>query len=193
MPERWRYQGTNWEGRAWKASAAVRRLGNAISAAWPQGFSTDGTVASQPHDAENPLSDHRPFPYEGAGIVRAIDVGVPSRAVGDMLVNCILGDSRISYVLWQVPNHTRHFHVSMKANADRNEREWYVFTQHEVEELKSIIAGLDAVDSNGSFVVQCVEDIRAKNAAGGSYAPLNHGPHTGGGIQPNTPVKIVPV
>ena len=73
---RFRIAGTNWEGRLWTTSSPIGRLALQIDAAHPQGHPTDGTVASKAHDAASPNSDHRPHPFKGAGIVRAIDIGV---------------------------------------------------------------------------------------------------------------------
>lgn len=179
--ERFRYAGTNWEGRKWYVSAPVAELGRALSREWPEGNTAlDGTVASEKHDANNPNSDHRPRPHTGTGIVRALDFWVPNRATGDLLAAIIDADPRVSYVLWQVKDHTKHVHVSMKWASDNDGRRWELFNQHEIIELKRIVAGLDAVDSNGGFVVQCVEDIREKNGVGGHYAAADHGPHGGG-------------
>lgn len=193
MSDRFRYEGVNWEGRPWEASEPVKTLGHAVSEAWPMGWATDGTVASKAHDKQNPKSDHRPHPFTGPGIVRAIDIGVPSRAVGDMLAGVILQMPPVNYVLWQTAGHTTHIHVSMLASADQNKGALYVFNQHEVEQLKLFISTLDDVDSNGGFVAQCVEDIREKNAAGGRYAPATHNHGNQGGIQPGQPVTIQPL
>jgi hypothetical protein len=68
----------------------------------------------------------------------------------------------------------------MKWAYDDDGRKWELLNQHEITELKRIVAGLDKVDSNGAFVVQAVQDIREKNAIGGKYAPASHGAHGGG-------------
>jgi len=165
MADRFRYSGVNWEGRPWAASAPIIGLGRALSKEWPTRHTTDGTVASEGHDTANPKSDHRPYPYTGKGLVRAIDFGVSSRAEGDLLAECIDLDPRVSYVLWQVKDHFDHVHVSMKWSADKNTEVWHLLNQHEIEQLKLMVAGLDQENSNGGFTVQAVQDIRAKNQA----------------------------
>jgi len=142
---RWRYSGTNWEGRKWTASEAVAKLGTQVDAAQPIGHATDGTVAGKAHDQVNPSSDHRPHPFSGPGIVRAIDIGVNP---GDPLAeNLRLNeDPRIKYVIHQGrtfsgvdssmpfvwrdydgPNpHDTHIHVSVLTTADNNTSEWNI-------------------------------------------------------------------
>ena len=102
MGVRFRYEGTNWEGRRWVVSDAVRALGSEVEALDPFRRSVDGTVASKGHDANNPGSDHRPHPYNASpGIVRAIDIGV-SREQGDLWTERLrrLRDSRLRYLIF---------------------------------------------------------------------------------------------
>ena len=74
MADRFNYQGTNWEGRDFRVVVSLRVLGQQLTAADPTRYPVDGTVASLPHDQQNPKSDHRP---DSRGWVRAIDWGGP--------------------------------------------------------------------------------------------------------------------
>lgn len=138
---RFRLSGVNWEGRAWQVSTPVATLAGQVDAAYPKGWKTDGTVASQGHDQTSPRSDHRPKPYVGPGIVRAVDIGVGSMSEGMGLVEPLRqsADPRIRYVIfnnaifssypkpgyppytWRPYTgaaHKTHIHVSMLAAAD---------------------------------------------------------------------------
>lgn len=97
---RFRTSGKNWEGRTWALSAALEQLGEQVSAAWPTPHPSDGTVASKTHDATSPSSDHRPRPFTGSGMVRALDVGEYG-SQGDQLFDELRDsrDPRIKYVI----------------------------------------------------------------------------------------------
>lgn len=93
--------GRNWEGRAWIVNPAVASLLDVVEAAWVEPHATDGTVASQSHDAVNPGSDHRPYPYSGSGVVYAADVGETAEDQGSELAEQLRAsrDPRIRYVI----------------------------------------------------------------------------------------------
>lgn len=98
---RFRYSGTNWEGRRWRAAGGIVALGSQIEAAWPTGAVPDGTVASRPHDQTNPRSDHRPYPYTGAGVVFALDMAEVIEGRGAELAEALREsrDPRLRYVI----------------------------------------------------------------------------------------------
>lgn len=98
---RFRVSGTNWEGRRWRVAHGLVDLGTQISDAWPDRHPADGTVASKTHDANNPRSDHRPWPYDGDGIVYALDAGETVEGQGARLAEELRGsrDPRIRYVI----------------------------------------------------------------------------------------------
>src|SRR3989304_3993850 len=92
--------GRNWEGRSWTLHPALSHLGSLVEDAWPENHGADGTVASKIHDATNPNSDHRPFPWTGAGVVYAIDVGEVTEDDGVILCEALRRsmDQRLKYV-----------------------------------------------------------------------------------------------
>lgn len=134
---RFRYAGSNHEGRSWTASLAVIAFGDQISAMFPPSHATDGTVASAAHDKVSPNSDHRPHPFKGPGIVRAIDVGARTPAERSIPEKLRLSrDKRIKYVIfdgrifnddtwaWRdydgANPHATHYHVSFNTFADND-------------------------------------------------------------------------
>lgn len=143
---RWRISGKNWEGRSWVLSAGAIVLAKETDAIWPQPNPLDGTVASRNHDYNNPTSDHRPKPYSGPGVVRALDVGENVQGEVDELAERLraLKDNRLSYFLhdnrifssYPRPNrpawewgplnigHTGHGHISFEERADHDTRPW---------------------------------------------------------------------
>jgi hypothetical protein len=72
---RFRTSGTNWEGRRWVLASGLMVLARQIDEFDSKSHPADGTVASRAHDQNSPSSDHRPKPYSGTGVVRAIDFG----------------------------------------------------------------------------------------------------------------------
>lgn len=189
---RFRYSGTNWEGRSFYVADPIRRIGQAVEIALPSRHVLDGTVASKAHDARSPNSDHRPARFLKRGIVRAIDIGIYDKAMGDVLAAVLDELPSVNYVLWGVSNHESHIHVSTLKSYDDYDREVYVFSQSEVAALKRFVAEVqDEMNSNMGFVRQCIADIREKNAAGGHYAPHDHDHGgTGGGLGYGDTVKI---
>lgn len=139
---RFRYTGTNWEGRPWVASAPVRALGDEVTALDPARYPHDGTVASKGHDAQNPRSDHRPRPFTGLGVVRAIDFGGADahrlaiceqlRAGRDPRIKYVINEVAMfaSYTLAGKPawewrpytgwSHDKHTHVSFTDASDQD-------------------------------------------------------------------------
>ena len=93
--------GTNWEGRRWILNPAVDALCGQVEQAFPKAHAADGTVASQSHDAVNPSSDHRPYPYTGPGVVYAVDVGETTEDDGELLAEELrrCRDPRLRYVI----------------------------------------------------------------------------------------------
>jgi hypothetical protein len=140
---RWRWSGTNWESRFWIASEAIVALGTQVEADHPAGHATDGTVAGKQHDQVNPSSDHRPHPFTGPGMVRAIDIGVDP---GDQLAEQLRDsrDARIKYVIhkgrkfqgrlgpdpWEwkpylgANPHDTHVHLSVLTAGDSDDSPW---------------------------------------------------------------------
>jgi hypothetical protein len=95
-----RYGGTAWDGQPWVASLAVESLGREADSVTPRPTRSDGTVASERHDAISPTSDHSPKPATGTGTVRAIDITVSpeqGRAWSEHLRQ--QADSRLKYVI----------------------------------------------------------------------------------------------
>lgn len=146
---RFRRSGTNWEGRPWTTTPALNSLLDEVEARWPTGNpSVDGTVASQGHDRNSPTSDHRPHPYTGPGVVRAVDIWVTSAVQGDEITETLRTrrDLRLRYVIsrrrlyssyptvtrqpWEWGHysganpHTHHIHISVLGFADNDTRPW---------------------------------------------------------------------
>lgn len=137
--------GRNWEGRSWVVNPAIDSLATFVEDRWPQPHATDGTVASRTHDQTNPNSDHRPYPYTGAGVVSAIDVGEVTEDDGAILAEALRAsrDPRIKYVIhegrlfssyatgsrvpwawgpYTAPNpHSSHVHISVYRTAGAGE------------------------------------------------------------------------
>lgn len=142
----------------WYLAPALARLREQINAAFPgRDKSTDGAVGDTAHQARP--SDHNPD-WNAGGIVRAIDVDedlwgpstVDKGAVAQALVDAIITDPRVAYVIyegriWQNPAvfskggwqpytsagksgwfnpHKMHFHVSIRRGAtwDADRSDW---------------------------------------------------------------------
>lgn len=145
---RFRRSGRNWEGRAWVTSPSLNALMDEIEAAYPERHAADGTVASQGHDAGNPRSDHRPFPYSGAGVVNAVDFGETVendafdiceaiRESRDARVRYVIHEARLfsSYPSGSIPpytwrrysggnQHLNHGHVSVLRSNQSDGQPW---------------------------------------------------------------------
>lgn len=145
---RFRRSGINWEGRPWATTLGLNSLMDEIEAAFPSQSRYDGTVASETHDANNPSSDHRPRPFEGAGLVRAVDVGEYVEDQGFRLSEALVRsrDPRIKYVIHEgaivssyettkrkawvwgeytgYNAHLNHVHVSLNELGDTNGSAW---------------------------------------------------------------------
>jgi hypothetical protein len=123
-------------------------LADEIEAVYSNPGPGDGTVASRAHDLNNPTSDHRPHPYSGPGIVRAIDAGeyVEDQAWHIAETIRVNHDPRIKYVIhegrlfssypkpgypeytWRPYNganpHDHHVHISTLPDADDDTTAW---------------------------------------------------------------------
>lgn len=202
---RWRIAGDNWEGREWFLAPGAVALIPSLMSQWPDSTALDGTVASQGHDDRSPNSDHRPRPVNASpAVVRAIDVGERVENDGEDLFEQLrlTRDPRIKYVLhedkifssyarntrepWEVHTqsvgHYSHVHISFTQRADWDDSAWNLeggndvaFTEHEVEELKRLVAGLDEVGSNGGFSKFAVLNIREHRAGGKFVHPHANG------------------
>lgn len=146
-----RYEGTNWEGRPFYVAEPVRQIGIAMATAWPLAHHLDGTVASEDHDARSKGSDHRPRPFTGRGVVRAIDFGVRSDGEGELLAGIMRRVPTVNYVLFGANvGHPGHVHVSTNPDYDHDARKVHVFTQDEVRELKQLYAEAETLRSDVS-------------------------------------------
>ena len=143
---RFRIAGKNWEGRDWELTEGGIALAREVNELWPDSHPLDGTVAGYGHDQRNPRSDHRPTPYVGPGIVRALDVGENVENDGIIFAEMLRQsrDPRIKYVLhedrifssyrtssrepwtWQLRTygHESHVHVSFTELADNDDSAW---------------------------------------------------------------------
>lgn len=179
---RFRYSGTNWEGRPWRASSAVEALGRQIEEAWPDRHGADGTVASRGHDQNSPRSDHRPRPTTGPGIVRAIDVGETVEDQGETLAEELrrARDPRLKYLIhegrlfssydhsngpawsWRRYSgynaHLNHVHVSVYGWADQAGQDWNI-------DLGGGMAALQVIDVQKALNKADVTDYEGKTLA----------------------------
>lgn len=177
---RFHYSGRNWENREWYVAEPIRAIGVEISRTWPDGNgSLDGTVASERHDEINPWSDHRPHPFTGRGIVRAIDIWVPSHGVGHMFSEILRQLPTVNYVLFGDTNHGSHVHVSTLSSHDNDARKVYMFTQAEVRELKEMYAESKAANSDLSGFTRVAIDLVRRERDNPLHKPTDHG---GGGL-----------
>lgn len=177
---RFRYSGTNHEGREWSVSEPIRQIGREIEATWPAGnTSLDGTVASRRHDEINPWSGHRPRPFTGRGIVRAIDIWVPSHGVGRMFSEILRQLPTVNYTIFGDANHRTHVHVSAHSSHDNDNRKVYMFTQAEVKELKEMYAESKAANSDLSGFFRVAVDLVRRERDNRLHKPTAH---DGGGL-----------
>lgn len=180
----YRLEGTNWEGRRWYVAEPVRAIAVAMIEAWPIASALDGTVASEDHDRRSPHSDHRPHPFRGEGIVRAVDFGVRSNSEGELLAGIMRRIPTVNYVLFGANvGHPNHVHVSTNADYDHDSRRVYVLTQSEVKEIKDAIADVRGIGSDFSggvrVAVQLAIEEREKplhrHAGGDGGGGLDYG------------------
>ena len=184
---RFRYSGVNWEGRRWITADPITQLGQQIEARWEARHSADGTASSKSHDQSSPRSDHRPRPFTGEGIVRAIDVGIYLDQ-GERLFQELRKsqDSRIKYCIFQdrifssydhangdpyterpysgTP-HSHHIHVSTLAQADNDNSKWDI-GEDEVgvaEDLKQWIMDEQETLNEAGFDAGEVDGINGPN------------------------------
>lgn len=194
---RFRTAGFNWEGRGWTLVPSLVVLGEQISAVHPKPHPADGTVASRAHDAANPTSDHRPYPYSGAGKVRALDFG---ETVEDDVYNIVESirlsrDPRVRYVIherrlfssypsgpyppftWRPYSgpapHDDHGHISTLAEGDTDTRLWRIgddmaLTPEEEKFVKDMYRTVvEERGSNGTFAGYTVDHLRRHPSGGG--------------------------
>lgn len=159
---RFRLAGTNWEGRPWVVSDAIKTLADQVEAAWPDRHPTDGTVGSRGHDRGNPRSDHRPSRQAPFGIVRAVDIGETVEDRGELLAEQIRQsrDPRVRYVIhegrlfssynhrngppyvWRrysgTNPHLNHVHVSVLRRGDTDGRPWRIDLGGEMAALQIV-------------------------------------------------------
>ena len=199
------YRGKAWDGQRWSAAAGVVALGTQVSLYEDRPTAADGTVASRVHDANSPNSDHTVKPKTGSGIVRAIDMTV-ARGQGIQISEAIRvnRDSRLKYLIYNermfssyissrgepawkwrtAKGHKTHIHVSTLKSGDGNGAAWkgigddntMGFSDHEVQELRDLVAALDSVDSGGEFAAPAVKLIRRER----SKKLHSHGADDGG-------------
>lgn len=173
---RFRLLGKNWEGRTWTLAPSLVVLAQQIDALHPQGHPTDGTVAGKAHDAANPSSDHRPHPFKGPGVVRALDAGETTEDDAFKMAEAVRlsKDPRVKYVLherrmfssyptaahaaftWRPytgPPHDSHVHFSTLSEFDDNVGLWSI-----------IQGGTDMPWTNPGDDVENLADARAVNA-----------------------------
>jgi len=192
---RFRYSGKNWEGRDWTVGDGTKAFGQQIEASHPKRRGTDGTVASKGHDQGSPTSDHRPRPFVGPGIVRAIDVGVGSMSEGMGILEPLRlsRDKRIKYVIfhssmfssypkgstapytWRRYSgsnpHKTHFHKSVHPAADRNGSVWEIGTSGG----GNIMASLEVIDTQKALNEAGQTDFEGKKLTeDGEYGPRTH-------------------
>lgn len=144
---RFRTSGNNHEGRPWVLAAGLMVLAKQIDEFDPERHAADGTVASAQHDQNNPSSDHRPKPYSGAGVVRALDFGEHTEDDAFKILEAIRKskDSRVKYCIhesrlfssygstpyeWRpytgASPHSSHGHVSTLESGDTNTKPWNI-------------------------------------------------------------------
>lgn len=146
---RFRRSGVNWEGRPWTLAPSLVALAGQVEGVHPEPHPTDGTVASRNHDANNPNSDHRPHPFDGPGVVRAIDIGETAENDAFEIAEAIRvsRDPRIRYVIhearlfssypkdlippytwrpYSLAPHLDHVHISTWAESDDNTDPWTI-------------------------------------------------------------------
>lgn len=158
---RFRVSGRNWEGREWTLAPCLVTLAHQIDEAFPVRHAADGTVASKRHDEVNPTSDHRPKPFVGKGIVRAVDFGETTE--NDAFEICeairVSRDPRVTYVIherqlfssypahgfapymWRPYNlspHLDHGHVSTLATADNDSSPWQIGDDMTPDEKRAV-------------------------------------------------------
>lgn len=149
-----------------------------VEVAFPLPHPTDGTVASRGHDQNSPRSDHRPHPYTGVGMVRAVDTGIHDDE-GDGLFEALRlsEDERIRYVIyrgeifsyynhsngpaWSVRpytggGHLSHVHVSVRRDKDIVSKPWNLDLEGgdmaylDIEELQEALNEAGRTDADGN-------------------------------------------
>lgn len=180
--------GTNHEGRRWTLAPALSVLANQVEAYYPERHGADGTVASERHDEVNPWSDHRPYPYEGAGVVFAIDVGETTendawrqaeaiRLSRDPRVKYCIHEDRIfsSYPMGSIPPyvwreykgpnpHDNHYHLSLLRASANDVRIWIIGESREPAPPKPPTGGTFNVEVTRTLVKNGSRGLMAKRA-----------------------------
>ena len=137
---RFRTSGTNWEGRRWVLAAGLMVLARQIDEFDPKSHATDGTVASRAHDKGSPTSDHRPNPYSGTGVVRALDFGENTENDAFNILEAIRlsRDERVRYVI-----HERRMYSSYGSQ----KWEWRSYSGPAPHDTHGHVSTLEAYDS----------------------------------------------
>lgn len=142
---RFRFEGFNWELRQWVVSLAIMALGQQVETAWPIRHATDGTVAGKQHDQTSPNSDHRPHPFKGPGIVRAIDIG-GYEEVDEMMESIRLSrDPRVRYAI----RYGRIF--SSTATASTPAYQWREYEGDNPHKTHGHLSTVDSADNDDSL------------------------------------------
>ena len=182
---RWRIGGGS---ASWRLAKSLVSLLEQVDGVWPENHRTDGTVGDLSHQARK--SDHNPntarvvtaadigvYGLQGSILISEL---VKAR---DPRVKYIIHRYRIwrsypkpglaawtptQYTGWNP--HKDHVHISVSSTASKydNPAPWNInlggdamaFTEHEETVLKGIVAHIDAIGSDPSFVTYAVELIR---------------------------------
>lgn len=128
----------------WYLAPSLVALRTEINRRWPNRDKTsDGSIGDASHQAR--VSDHNPD-WSAGGVVRAIDVDNDGIDV-DLLLNVLIGDQRVRYVIWDhhiysrtynwakrpydgADPHTGHVHVSINHTkaAETDTSAWFTPT-----------------------------------------------------------------
>lgn len=183
---RWRIGGST---AGWRLARALVALLEYVDSVWTRSHPTDGTVGDLSHQARRSDHNPNSAGVVTAGDVGVYDRAHGDRLVAELVasrdprIKYIIFNRRIwrSYDKPGIPawtpttytgsnSHTNHVHISVSSSATLYDdpspwnielkEEQPMFTPHEVEVLKGIVAHLDAAGSNESFAKYAVDLIR---------------------------------